>query len=344
MAKTKAPTRKAAGNTPSDHSTPAGNAAKLAIRNQQITAVQEGFSALGEFNLEISRFFDRAEHLVQRADESLALAKSFTAPKTAGEDERVQVTAKQVNADIAETETHFDQITKPITKLHKFFTGYRGRATGQLEEAKKIVNGLHNTYTAAERARVEAENDRRRREAEAKAAKERQDELDALEAAALKAESKSPDLSAREQSFVKHVTSGYPPQAAANNAGYAKAFDAAARLMASKKIQDAIAAVRLAAELRQQAQEAAQAPAGEPEFEEVTANIVKAAGAKDVTRWRAVVDDADLLIEAVLSGKLGIPRDVLKVDEVALNKYAQSLHKLIDKWPGVHAASDTRVQ
>lgn len=326
--------------------TPPANPAALAIRKQQVTGANEGFVALAGFSKQLEVFFDRAEHLVQRADESLAQAEAFTTPKTAREDELLQVTAKQVNADLAETETHFDQITKPLTKLHKFFTGYRGRATGQLEKAKKIVNGLHSAYTQAEALRVQQENERRRLAAEAKQAQERQAELDRLEAAALKAESKSPDLSKREQAFVDYIVAGMPQPQAARTAGFppSTAFDNAARLMASKKIQKAIKLAQDARDLRQQAQQVAQAPVEEAEYEVATANVVKAAGAKDVTRWKAVVDNPDLLIEAVIAGTFGIPRDVITVDQVALNKYAQSLHKLIDKWPGVHAESDTRVQ
>lgn len=315
------------------------------VVTQQIAETRQGLTTLDTFGVSLEQFFTRAEELKVRSDETLTEAKILRVPKTAAEDERLQVNAKQINADVRETQEHFDTITKVITRLHKFFTGYRARVMDPAEEAKVIVNRLHNGYTEAERRRVAEENDRRRREAEQLAADSRRRELADLEAKALKAEAESPDLSKREAEFVRlTVDHNVSPQQAATRAGYANPFDTAARLMASGKIQKAIKARQDAAALRQQAQEAAQQPVGEAAFEEATANITKAAGAKDVTRWRAVVDHPDRLIQAVLSGTPGIPQDVLMVNQVRLNKYAIDLHRLIDQWPGVHAESETKVQ
>lgn len=313
------------------------------IITQQIAETRQGLTTLDTFGVSLEQFFTRAEELKRRSDETLTMAKQTLAPQNAAEDEAVQTDAKRINADIREDQEHFDTITKVITRLHKFFTGYRARVMDPAEEAKVIVNRLHNGYTESERRRVAEENDRRRREAEQLAADSRRRELADLEAAALKAEAASPDLSQREAEFVRlTVDHNVSPAQAATRAGYANPFDTAARLMASGKIQKAITARQEAQRLRQQAQEAAQQPVGEAAFEAATANITKAPGAKDVTRWKAVVDDASLVFQAVLAGV--IPQDVLMVDQVRLNKYAQSLHTLIDQWPGVHAESETKVQ
>lgn len=321
---------------------PVSTTTLVAVEPLEFTETRQGFAALSDFSARLAEFLERAEFLTKRSDETLERAKRLVAPTSAQEDEAIQLEAKRSNADLRETREHFDSITKPLTQLHRYFTGKRTRAEQPTEEATKIHNRFHQGWVTAERLRVERENEVRRLAAEAKAREEQRRELDKLEAAALAKEAASDALSERERRFVELATSGTEAAAAATQAGFADGFKAAARLMGSAKVQRAIAARMEAASIRQQAEAVRQEPIA-VDFVPVEANITRAAGAKDRTTWTAVVDDADLLIAAAISGKHGIPRDVLKVDEVKLNEYARSLHHLIDKWPGVRAVSSTKV-
>lgn len=301
---------------------------------------RDGLGVLANFGMNLEAFFERAEHLTRRADETLLEARGVAAPTTAGEDEQIQIKAKRGNEDLRETRAHYDTITKVLTRLHRYFTGKRTRTEQPTEEAVKILNRLHNGWTDAERRRVAQENERRRLQAEQDAAAERQRDLDRLEAQALEREARMEELSEREQKYVQLVCTGTEPTAAAKMCGYKDAFGTAARLQGTEKIRQAILAKREALALREAASTVAQQPV-DVDFEEATANVTRAAGVKERTTWKGVVDDERAFVDAVIAGTYGIPRELLIIDRVLLNDKARGLKKLMDKWPGVHAESST---
>jgi hypothetical protein len=76
---------------------------------------------------------------------------------------------------------------------------------------------------------------------------------------------------------------------------------------------------------------------------DVKPDVVKAAGAVDRTTRKGEVLDAEKFIAAVFEGSLGIPRDVLCIDEVKLNQYARNMEAAVNRWPGVRVVRDTKV-
>lgn len=300
-------------------------------------------AVISDFVKNARQFFTRSAELIQRADESLERAKRFTEPETSREDEAVQAAIKQLQDDGVEDDEHHNTLAQPLHRFHRAVVARRNRAEQSRKAAAEHLNKLHNGYTTKERRRVEAVNEARRLKAEADERQRRQKEHDKLEAEALALEAASEQLSEREARYVEYVLAGTEASAAATAAGFKDGFKSAARLMASEKIQQAIHARREADLVRQQQQALREAPVN-AEFVEERANITRAAGAKEVTRWKAVVEDADLFIAAVISGRHGIPRDVLVIDESVLNGYARSLHGLLNKWPGVRAVDETKVQ
>jgi hypothetical protein len=307
-------------------------------------------AAVVAFLKKATEFFGRADKLEKTALDVLAHAKTLAAPKSGDDDVEVQKFITRCNTGTKTVEAHWDGsdtepgITRILYRLHRRSTQRRDVAIKALKDAADIGNRLHNGWTAKERARVEEENRKRQEEADRKAREDRERELAALERERVKAEEASPDLSEREEKFVIAVAVRYEPVVAAREAGYANPEATATRLLASKKITKAIELRKKANAAAEQAQAIAAAPIVPAEIVEEKADIQSAAGAHDVTRWKAKVEDEQAFIDAVFAGKLGIPRDVLCIDVTKLNQYARDLKQTINRWPGVKAVSDTKVQ
>lgn len=307
-------------------------------------------AAVVAFLKKATEFFGRADKLEKTATDVLAHAKTLAPPQNGADDVAVQTFITRCNTGTKTVEDHWDGtdtqpgITRILYRLHRRSTQRRDVAIKALKEAAEIGNRLHNGWTAKERERVDRENRERQRLADEKAAKDRQDELDRLERERVKAEDASPELSEREQKFVIAIAVNYDPTVAAREAGYADPSKRATILLQSKKIQKAIELRRKANAAAQQKEALAEAPLAPAEIIEEKADIQSAAGAHDVTRWKAKVENEAEFIAAVFAGKHGIPRDVLCIDVTKLNQYARDLKTTINRWPGVKAVSDTKVQ
>ncbi len=294
-------------------------------------------------------FLKRADQYEARAAEVLALAKTLKPATNGAEDVKLQEFILTCNRGKSTVESHWNgSKTEPgptvlLHRLHRRATAKRDRAIQDLDDANAIANKLHNQWTQAERDRAEAETRRLQAIEDAKAQAKRDKELAELEAIALKQEAASEDLSEREQKFVIAIAVNYDPALAAREAGYKDAAVTAERLLKSRKIVKAIAARQEANAVRQQAQAIAAAPVVATVVE-VQADVQKAAGAKDVTRWKAKIENEQAFINAVFAGEAGIPRDVLCIDVSKLNQYARDLKHVINRWPGVKAVPDTKVQ
>jgi hypothetical protein len=294
-----------------------------------------------DFIRSIATFVKQGTALEATAVDTLARARLMAPPVDAATDEAVQVFIRESAAMKKQVETHWG-ITSTVHGFHKALVARRSRATTPLEEAATIGNNLHNRYVAAERTRVAIEQERVRREAEALAQQKRDLETARLEADAIKLEERSVSLSAREEQFVEFMARSGDGIGAARFAGYCDVAIASTRLLKTPKIVAAIDARHAAASLRSQAASMKAAPL-EVEVEEVVANISRASGARDRTTWTAEILDEAAFIEAAIAGKYGIPRDLLRIDPVALNNYAVSMNERLNLWPGVRAKKTTRV-
>lgn len=297
--------------------------------------------AVREFVLGIRQFFTTAATLETTALARLDQAKALKAPTNADEDLAVQKFIRQTSADNKAVTEHW-KITTTISAFHKRMTGKRAIATKALDDANEIGNRLHTAYEKEEDRKAKAEQERQRIALEQEEEAKRQRELDNLEAEAIRREEAAADLTARETTFVDlYITRG-DGQSAARAAGFKSPAKDAVRLLTLKKIQDAIAAKKSAAEIRRQAEAIKQQPIV-VDTPEVRTNVVKAAGSfqRKNPASAELLDEAGL-IEAIFSGKYGIPRTILKIDQVALNLQARDLGVLINKWPGVRFVDGER--
>jgi len=299
--------------------------------------------AVREFMRGIRQFFTTADTLEATALARLTEAKALKAkpPTNEAEDLAVQKFIRQTSADNKAVVEHW-KITTTIAAFHKRMTGKRKLATDALDEANKIGNELHNAYEKEEERKAKAEQERLRLEEEQKEIDRRQREQDNLEAEAIRREESMAELTQREQTFVELYLARGDGLSAARSAGFKLPAKDAARLLTLKKIQDAIAAKRSAAEIRRQAEAIKQQPIV-VDTPEVRPNVVRAAGSfqKKTPASAELLDEAGL-IEAIFSGKYGIPRTILKIDQVALNQQARDLGALINKWPGVRFVDGER--
>jgi hypothetical protein len=228
-------------------------------------------------------------------------------------------------------------------------TSRRGIGTAYLEEAVGIGNRLHARFEEEANRRAREETERLRREAEQRAADERERELARAEAEAVKLEEGAAELSGRERTFVDLYTSqgrreSGNAQNAATAAGFRDPLKSAARLISLPKIQKAIEAVQQAAAIRRQATARREAPLEVDAPQKVVPMVTRAANTSTRTYHSAVVTDKDALVAAVISGKHGIPWDVLTFDQSKVNEYARSLEERINAWPGVQHKKETKIQ
>lgn len=301
----------------------------------QALIAQDGQGVVG-FIQGLRQFMAGAAEIEKNAQASLESAKTWTKPTSKAEAERIQQGIRQATQDIKQAGDYWT-ITSLMSRLHKRLVAHRDRPVEMLEEVKRLgnvqVNWWNNEQTRLERERADAE--RRQQEQEARERRER--ELADLEAAAIRSEEGSPDLSARETAFVdEYLRNNGRGQQAAQYAGYKDPIGQASRLLSTEKIKAAILAKQQAEQLRKQAT-AQRAMPIEVEVETRRPPVTK--GTR--TTWGAEVIDRDAFIAAVFEGKHGIPRDVLMIDESRVRKYGEQLQALVDKWPGVRHTKKT---
>lgn len=308
---------------------------------EEKAAAEDGL-AIRTWSGQLAGFFVTAQTLEVKAKARETEALALVQPTTLEQDERIVAFIRGVAIDEKALEAHWT-ITALVSRLHRRLTGKREIAARALTAAKARGNALHNAYAEGERRRVarEAEEERVRKETAAR--EEQARESARLEAEAVKLEEASAELSERERQFVEMMVSG-PTSARGNGtecariAGFKKPLESAARLISLEKIQTAITAGKKALDLRTQAT----AKRAQPVEVEVATQKAQVAGGGRTT-WSGEVLDVEALVAAVISGKHGIPSDVLTVNQTKLNDYARSLHERLDLWPGVRAKKTTGV-
>lgn len=309
----------------------------------ELLAVRDDSMTIREWMGTLVPFFTTAKQLEVEAHATLADARLLVLPTNGAEDTRVQTFIRQASADMKKAESHW-QVTALVFNFQRRLVTVRKRTTDTLEEAAKLAQGLHNRYVENERRRVEEENRKRQREADDKAAAERQAELDRIEAAALRAEAGDADLSERERAFVDYYLAGLaatstPERAAALKAGFKDPAGAAARLMKTAKILGAIDNAKTAKALREQAAAKREVPVQPAEIQEARPDV--GGGGSDRTTKSMEIFDEAALIQAVIDGKHGIPTDLLMVNPVKGNDLARQFGTVINRWPGCRLKTRT---
>ena len=301
----------------------------------------------------LAPFFRTAKAIEADAVATRDRVLKLKVPTTKAEDAAMRQEALGARDKRKAALAHWDPIASLLSKLHKRATAGRSRATDPLEEAEKFATRQHDTFEREETRRAAEEQERIRREEEQKAQADRDAKLAEFEAAVLAAEESSPDLSAREEKFVTvHCglyadgTRAAAPAAAmlaAGAAGYKNPAEMAPRLIASDKIRAAIAARQSAHTMRTQLEVMREMPPAIDE-EKVDAAAPQL-NTGDSHTWTAVCLDPVALRDAAFEQpKLGIPRDLFVLDPVALNRYARSLEKQVERWPGVKASRKTTIR
>jgi hypothetical protein len=314
-----------------------------AVRQDQQLISEDTTKLQGWLAAGVARFLVRAGELEALAKERLDVARQMKTkpPTTAEQDAKVQIELRSSKVARKQIDEHWT-ITQLVHQLHRRLTSMREIGGGMADESATILQGLHNRYVEDAQRAAREEQDRINREAEERARVDREKELARLEAEAVKVEANSPALSERETRFVELVASDLnTPTVAARAAGYKDPDVQADRLMKAVKIIAAIAAKRIAADVRKQA-DARRAMPLEVEVETVRPDVTRATpGGFDRATWSGEVLDAKKFRDAVFEGAHGIPRDVLMIDPTKLNEYARSMHEKMNVWPGVRAKKTT---
>jgi hypothetical protein len=322
-----------------------GDVLDAPIEDQQLTITEEG-TAFTKFLAGIGTFVIKARGLEKKAKERLDIARQIQRkpPKTEAEDAKVQVELRAAKLERKVVNDTWG-ITQVLSKLHKSTVAGRERAGGMLDEAAEITQALHNDYTREEKRKADEREAEKRRIAEAAERRRQDEEAARLEQEALDAEAAMPTLSDREEAFVNGILNrGLSPFEAAKAARFAKPAAEADRLMASKKINEALDARKAAIAAREQATAVRQQPVNVVVERERPA-ITRVANTHDATTWSAEVFDAEAFMAAVLDprtrAQLGIPASVATYVQKELNDLARSLHEKMNVWPGVRAKSNT---
>lgn len=289
-------------------------------------------------------FFRTAAKLEDEAGAMLARARNRTAPTSAEEDEAIQKDIRAAKTHVKVITDHWT-ITGTFHTLHKRLVAGRGRGEKLAEDAAAINQRLHNAYVDEQEKKAREEARRRQEELDRQAEAERQRELDELEAAAVQAEAGTADLSDRESQFVSAYTSNVTgwrenPTRAAEVAGFRNPAQAAARLMASPKILQALEAARKASAIRQQAAAVKAQPVIAEQAEPVKPEVSRAAGVSDRVTWRGEIYDEAAFVQAVISGRFGIPLDVLTFKQAKVTELAQSMNDGLNRIPGARAVKN----
>lgn len=295
-------------------------------------------------------FFTKAGVLERQAKERLDIARQRKASIDAGTpitrelDEKIQIDLRADKMTRESIDSHWT-IAQAVSRFHKRLTGARERAGKLADEAAEINQALHNGYVREQQRIAREKEEKARRDEEARLRAEQEAEAARLDEEALKAEATSPTLSDREEAFVNGIINrGLSPFEAAKAAQFKKPAAEADRLMASRKIQQALDAKKAAVAAREQAA-ATRDREVNVVVEKVRPNVSRVGGGFDRKTWSGVVDDEASFIAAVLDPltrtKLGIPADVLTINLPKLNEYARALHEKMNAWPGVHADENT---
>ncbi len=306
--------------------------------NPDLNETQSLSTGLTGFLAGMVPFFAKAAILESDARRRLKAAEATQLPTTVEEHEALQVAAKQARAGKKATEEHW-HIAQIANRLHKCLTGGRKRATDLDDAAFERLNKLNNQFLIAQRQKAEAEESRRRDEAERIERERRQAEAAELERQAVEAEANAATLSERQRVFVAYVVNEVTPYEAAQRVGYLNPGKQCVALMVQPKILAAIESGTQARAIREQAAALEAAPVAVA-VEEVKPEVGTAAGT--VTRWKATCTDFAAAIAALKAGS--IPADVFEIDQVALNRYATALRSDLNNWPGFTCEPETRLR
>lgn len=306
-------------------------------------AIQES-NPIVSFLAGFKAFLTEAGEMETKAKTDLGMARLWARPTTLEEDEALVARIRANNQEQKAIEAKW-HITSVMHQFHRRLTAARDRATGARATITRIGNDLHNDYAAEQKRKEREEEDRRRRADEERARLEREQELATIEQQALAAEASSPNLSEREAQFVDYYTGPYSvPATAARQAGYKNPDQAAARLLATPKIETAIKAKRDAQALREQAAAKREAPLP------ATGSSYKAptqVATDGRTTWSCEVEDYHAFMAVLLDPKLraqyGIPASCADYKQTELNELARSLHEQLNRVPGLRAKKNTRV-
>ena len=299
------------------------------VESEELSLVRSVTTDLQNFVVNLAAFARNVTALEERASNLSEQAKRLPEKISEKSDEKAQDLVRVARIGKREIPDTWI-ILKKIQGLVKAMIAKRKIAEEAFEFAIKTGEAHHFTWVDAEKRRIAKEAEAERVAAEERARKARDQELAELERQAVAAEEASDGLSEREQLFVGIMADGGSPEMAARNAGYKGHKEQAKRLMLLSKITSAIEAKLEARRLRREADAVQYAPLDVevPDAEEEDLREGRR------TRSAEVLDEA-ALIDAVIAGKHGIPKDVLMANPVALNEQARSLGKLIDRWPGV---------
>lgn len=282
----------------------------------------------------LGEFFTGLRSLQQRATHMEEASRVWAQPTTKEEDAILMAAVREARGLSKEVDAHTEVATR-LHRLHRKLTAARDGATKPLDVLIERATRLHGAYEQAEARRVREEEARLRREAEAKAEEDRRRELAELEKAALQAEASSPDLSARERTFVDRVHHLGEELAfkAAEIAGYQNARQTAQRLLGTEKIRKALDALAAARAARQQAEAVKETPV-QPEYVPPVETRLNAG-----TRYlhSAEVENVSAFVLACLDGT--VPKVValatLQVNGPAMNAQAKAFKEGINDWPGI---------
>lgn len=351
---------------------PAGTVEVLAAESEELTLARETNAAIASFMKGVVAFFRTAAAFEKRAEATLAGARTFKTPTTADEDALLQKQLRRSNDEDKESAEHWNPICSTIFSFHRYMTGRRGLAAGLHKEVRELLQPMHNRFVDDQKRKAAAEQERLRREAEQRAQKERDDELQRLEDAALKAEASSADLSEREQRFVELVAYGLnSATTSARTAGYKNPEAAGLKLLNTKKIIAAIEGKKAAQASRQQAEARAALPLDVEDVPDVKPDLARGVRGHDRTTYGAELIEESALIKATLRSIVvayveatptytninglvnldgafeqalktsAIPIDLLRIHEPTLNVHGKALQEKINLWPGVRAKKTT---
>lgn len=233
--------------------------------------------------------------------------------------------AKQLQRTIEE---HYAKIKQPLNAARSTVLDMEKQHLAPVIAAIAQATKLATDWTTAEQRRVRDEEERQRVENERIARETRQRELDAQEAAALKIEANSPDLSAREETFVHKFVLTSDGIISARAAGYKDAAKMAERLLALPKILAAITAKRQADMIRQQAEATKAAPL-HVEAPQVESQVGSVAGMAQKSYYSCGEVDLMGLARDVVAGK--VPLTAIQPNTVHLNEQARSLKALFEQ-------------
>lgn len=313
--------------------------APIEVLPPEVALVRSEGDAIGAWVGNIRQFFQDAQGLEMHAKSTLLRFESLRPPTSGDEDVQLQALIRTATADKKALEAHW-AIALVFHKLHSFLTSCRKRGTDSFDQAISIGNRHHNAFADEARRKARAEEDRLRREAEERAMRDREEDLRKLEAAALKAEAASPDLSERENVFVGEYLTTHNAPYAARRAGYKDPDATALRLMNTAKVKQAIEARTTALAHREQAQAVRESPV-EVVHQEVRPDVSTSG---DRTTRSADIYDVKAYVKAIATREHGVmPEDALLPNQPFANDLARALGENINRIPGVRLKKVTKV-